>query len=56
MHYKCATVFVDLYSNLGYIYLQQSIAAEESIKAQKAFERYAKNYSVSIQHYHSDSG
>ncbi len=50
--YKCATVFVHLYSNLGYIYLQQLTAAEETIKAKEAFERYdAKSYGVSIQHY-----
>jgi len=48
-HYKCTTVFVDLYSNLGYVYLQQLTAADEMIKAKKeAFKIYAKSYSVSI--------
>jgi len=53
--YKCAAVFVDLYSNLGYVYLQQSTAANETIKAKEAFERYAKSYGASIQHYHADN-
>ncbi len=54
--YKCATVFMDLYSNLSYVYLQQSMAANETIKAKEAFERYAKSYGVAIQHYHADNG
>jgi len=53
--YKCATVFVDLYSNLGYVYLQQLMAANEMIKAKEAFERYAKNYGILIQNYHADN-
>ena len=36
--YKVATVFVDHYSSLGFLYLQQSTNAKETIEAKLAFE------------------
>ena len=41
--YKYVTVFVDQASQMGYVYLQKTCSAEETIKAKKAFEKYATN-------------
>jgi len=54
--FKAATVFVDHYSRLGYIYLQQNLTSDETIKAKQAFEAFAHTHGVRIQHYHSDNG
>ena len=54
--YKYATVFVDQGSRLGYVYIQKSASAEETIKAKMAFKVYAKNHGVSVQAYHADNG
>ena len=54
--YKCATIYVDQYSGLGYVYLQKSTDADETIKGKKAFEAYAKQHGVSIRAYHADNG
>ena len=54
--YKCATVFVDHYSDLTYIHHHSRLTSEETVEAKKAFEAYARNYGVRIQHYHCDNG
>jgi len=54
--YKCATVYVDQYSGLGYVYLQQTSNADETIKGKKAFEAYAKLHGVKVRSYHADNG
>ena len=54
--YKVATIFVDHYSDLDFVYIQESTSAEETINAKKAFERFAKERGVTIQHYHADNG
>jgi len=54
--YKCATVFVDQFSGLGYVYLQQTTNAEETIKGKRAFEAYAKQHGVKVKSYHADNG
>jgi hypothetical protein len=46
--YKCATVFVDHYSRRGFIYLQKSASAEETLQAKTAFERQAASMGVYI--------
>ena len=55
-HYKYATVFVDQASQMGFIYLQKTCSAEETIKAKRAFEKIAANRGVTIQAYHVDNG
>ena len=55
-HYKYATVFVDQASRMGFIYLQNTCSAEETIEAKRAFEQYAENRGVRVQAYHSDNG
>ena len=55
-HYKYATVFVDQASCMGFVYLQKTCTAEETIEAKGAFERYAENRGVKVQAYHADNG
>ena len=54
--YKYATVFVDQASRMGFVYLQKTCTAEETIEAKGAFERYAENRGVKVQAYHADNG
>lgn len=54
--YRHATVFVDQASRLGYVYLQKTATAEETILAKQAFEEYAANRGVIVKAYHADNG
>ena len=54
--YKYATVFVDQASRMGFVYLQKTCSAEETIKAKRAFEKYAASRGVTVQAYHTDNG
>ena len=36
--YKYATVFVDHYSKLSYVFLQSTITSEKTLRAKRAFE------------------
>ena len=54
--YHVATVFVDHYSRLDFVYLQESTSADETIEAKNAFERFAAQRGVTIRHYHADNG
>ena len=54
--YRAATIFADHFTRLCYIHLMQSLTSDETIAAKLAFERFAKQYGVSILHYHADNG
>ena len=54
--YKYATVFVDQASCMGFVYLQKTCSAEETIEAKRAFEQYAEYRGVRVQAYHADNG
>ena len=54
--YKVLPIFADHLSDLGFIYLQQSTNAEETLMAKKFFETYARGYSVKVRHYHTSNG
>ena len=54
--YTCATVFVDHFSNAGYVHLQRSTSVEHTLEAKRAFEHYARQNGVMIKHYHADNG
>jgi Reverse transcriptase (RNA-dependent DNA polymerase) len=54
--YMVATVFVDHFSGMSYVYLQKGATALETIEAKKAFERFASTHGVVVRHYHSDNG
>ena len=53
--YTYETVFVDQASQMGFVYLQKTCSAEETIKAKRAFEQYAENQGVRVQAYHADN-
>ena len=54
--YRCATVFVDQYTGLGYAHQQRTTSASETIEAKHAFERFTGKYGVQVSHYHADNG
>src|SRR6056300_23197 len=54
--YTCATIYVDQFSGFGYVYLQKSTNADETIKGKKAFEATAQQHGVTIRNYHADNG
>ena len=55
--YKYATIFVDHYSDLSYVHLQETISSEDTLLAKRAFEAYAREQGVdTIRHYHCDNG
>ena len=54
--YRAATVFVDHYSRLSFVFLQNSTGADETVRAKQAFEAYAKANGVQVRHYHADNG
>ena len=54
--YKYTSVFVDQASCMGFVYLQKTCSAEETIEAKRAFEQYAENHGVRVQAYNADNG
>ena len=54
--YKYATIYVDHYSKLSYLYLQKTASVEETLQGKQAFESYAASHGVSIMNYHADNG
>ena len=54
--YKHATMFVDQASGFGYVYLQKTTSAEETLEAKTAFEKAAAAHGVKVKHYHADNG
>jgi hypothetical protein len=54
--YRFATVFVDHFSRLSYVHLQQTNSAIETLEAKRAFEKFASAHAVLIKHYHADNG
>ena len=54
--YKVATIFVDHFSRLSYVHLQESTKGLETLLAKRAFEAYAASFGVVIANYHADNG
>jgi hypothetical protein len=54
--YNYATVYVDQATGHGYVYLQKTPSAQETLESKRAFERYALSKGVVIQAYHADNG
>ena len=54
--YKFATVFVDHWSRLSYVHLQQTNSSIETLEAKRAFEKYANAHAINVKHYHADNG
>ncbi len=53
---KVVTIFVDHFSRLSFMYLQESTKGEETLLAKRAFEAYAASFGVRIANYHADNG
>jgi len=54
--YIYATIFVDHATGFGYVHLQKTQSAKETLEAKQAFERYAAACGVQVLHYHADNG
>ena len=54
--YKYATIFMDQASHFGYVYLQKTATADETIEGKEAFEALLKTYGVNVRAYHADNG
>ena len=54
--YKYACIFVDHYSDLGYVHLLQEQTGEALLEAKESFELYAESMGVATKHYHADNG
>lgn len=54
--YEYATIYVDHYSSFGFVYLQKSAGADETLEGKHAFERICRNNGFSVLHYHADNG
>jgi hypothetical protein len=55
--YRNATIFVDHYSRLKFVYLMTSnLTGKEIVDAKRAFERFAAEHGVRGAHYHCDNG
>ena len=54
--YKLATIFVDYYSRMGYLHLQENLKANNTLKAKEAFEKHCNLFRIKIKQYHRDNG
>ena len=54
--YKYATVFVDQYSRLSYLFLKKTSTVEETLNAKQDFELFASSHGVQILNYHAGNG
>ena len=54
-HYRYATVYVDQASGLGYVHLQKTASANETLDSKTTFEQYARSHGVTIHAYHADN-
>jgi hypothetical protein len=54
--YKVATIFVDHFSRLSYVYLQESTKGVQTLAAKRSFEAYSASHGVKVQQYHADNG
>ena len=54
--YKVATVYVDQFTGYGFVHLQRSHGAKETLESKAAFEAVSRQHGVKIEAYHADSG
>ena len=54
--YKYSTVFVDQSSKLGYVHLQKSQDADETVEAKITFETFMQTLGITVRAYHADNG
>jgi hypothetical protein len=53
--YTCATVCVDHFSMLEYVYMQQQLTSDENVEAKHTFEAFAMSQGSKIKYYHADN-
>ena len=46
--YQFSMVYVDQATRLGYVYLQKTASAEETLEGKEAFERYSMSHGVHL--------
>ena len=54
--YRLGTIYVAHFSDLSYAFLQENETSKETLKGKLAFEQYARELGVEIEHYHADNG
>ncbi len=55
--YQNTTIFVDHYLRLKFVYLMTSnLTSAKTVDAKLAFEQFAAEHGVQVQHYHCDNG
>ena len=54
--YCCATVFVNHFSCLPYVHPQVNDPSIKTVATKRAFETFAAQHGVRIQHYHCNNG
>lgn len=54
--FKYATVFVDQFSNVSFVHLQETDSGDDTLLAKTTFELWAKSHGVLVRHYHADNG
>jgi hypothetical protein len=54
--YRVVTVFVDHYSQLGYIHMQKDTTSKETLKAKQAFKLFAREHGITVKYYHAGNG
>jgi hypothetical protein len=54
--YKVATISVDHFSPLSYVYLQESTKGVQTLAAKRSIEAYSSSHGVKVQQYHADNG
>ena len=54
--YRYATVFVDQYSKLSFVFLQNTLTSVETLQAKMAFENFCADRGVKVLNYHADNG
>jgi hypothetical protein len=55
-HYKVATIFVDHFSRLSYVYLQEATKGVYTLAAKRSLEAYYASHVVKVQQYHAGNG
>ena len=53
--YNYATIFVDQFSKLSFVFLQKKITSAETVLANQSFECFARDHRVKILHYHANN-
>jgi hypothetical protein len=56
LRYKAATVFVDHFSDLSFVYIMKDLSSAETLAAKQNFESFCSTHGVQVKHYHADNG